>query len=261
VPAPGLFNLWPMAETPLPEANVPSASKEAIKEVFPQEQKYVDQESLPKTTEMKHLFQRAIQQTDRIRSRDAIDKKLIKEIQWPCLLEGHVHIFYSTQRKLCKIGRATDINTRELQIQAGCQLQHFDQVNVTAIRTNFPDRVIKLARIVLQNFLAKLSCEGHHHPEYDNEAVRSEHGEWFDVTKEVALQSVLLWRDFTCSAYTSAGTIKDEWVRRLASLPKPSSTETFLPETVLFGGNAATISQSHLERINLYTKWIREGIA
>lgn len=151
MPAPVFINVRPMDESTGSETIASSASKE---ESIPQEQNTVTQDSRPKAPTTLPSSQGAIQQTNRIHSQDIIDKELIKEMNSPYLLGGYVHIFTSPHRKLCKIGKATDINIRKQQCQAGCQLQDFDQANMIAIRTKFPERVTKLVHLELQNFRA-----------------------------------------------------------------------------------------------------------
>ncbi|KAL5327987.1 hypothetical protein ACEPPN_005693 [Leptodophora sp. 'Broadleaf-Isolate-01'] len=261
VPEPVSINAQPVGKSPTLTTTGSSAFKKDSNEATSPEHNTKAQDTQAKIPKDQFSLHGNFQQNSRFNSQDIIDKELIEEMNARHSKGGYVHIFESPSRKLCKIGGAAPIYARRRQLQAGCQLQDFDHVTVTSTFTMFPQRVTKLVHLELQNFRAKLSCEGRHHPEFDDDTVRSEHREWFDVTSIVAMHSVFMWCEFTRLAYTSNGTIKEEWAERLTLLPKPSSVEISLLKNTAEGGNVPDVEAYHSERRKRYDRWIKEGSA
>ncbi|KAH7314198.1 hypothetical protein BKA65DRAFT_542243 [Rhexocercosporidium sp. MPI-PUGE-AT-0058] len=257
VPESGPINVRPVDKIPHTETTATSTSEKHDIEAISLENGDEDQDFFPEASPLLLLLQKPSQQDGRLQAQDFIDRNLIIEMNALPRKGGSVHIFWSPSRKLCKVGKATDINLRKQQIEAGCQLQDFEQVTVTSKFSKFPERVTKLVHLELQLFRAKLSCEGRHDHELDNGAVQSEHGEWFDVSEDVAIHSVLLWCDFTRRAYNSNGSIKKEWAERLKLLPKPNDVEVDLLKRIRQGDNMVNAATYHMERSHRYNRWIR----
>ena len=189
-------------------------------------------------------------------SQDIIDSNLLKEISSPIPQGGCVYVSRSLDGKLVKIGRkATDINNCKQQIQTGCQLQDLDEVEVQSVHVKHPERVAKLVHLELQNFRAKITQDRHQHVP-SSEPVAQDSSEWFDVSESVAIKSVLLWRDFVGQAYTSEGTIKENWARSLTSLPKPSSSEIRFLGSSFEVGDSDDIVLHHWLRHDRYRDWM-----
>lgn len=227
---------------PQPEANTSSISKAVIEEAIPLEDQMGAQNARP--------------------GMNVIDSNLIKEMTSPIPQGGYVYIFKSPARKLVKIGKATDVNLRQKQIQTGCQLAYFDQVEVGSVHVKHPDRVAKLVHLELENFRARMICQYHEH-EATREAVEQEHKEWFDVSEIVALESVLLWSDFVDQAYTSEGALTENWARMLTLLPNPTSAEIDSLEKglkSLEAGDAIEVKIHHELRALRYRSWIKGQI-
>ena len=242
---------------PQPEANTSSISKAIIEEAIPHEDQFGSQNARPGMSMPQSPFEIAAKLTP-----DAIDSNLIKEMTSPIPQGGYVYIFKSPTRKLVKIGKATDVNLRKKQIQTGCQLAYFDQVEVGSVHVKHPDRVAKLVHLELENFRARMFCQCRRH-EATREAVEQEHKEWFDVSEIVALESVLLWSDFVDQAYTSEGALTDNWPRMLTSLPNPTPQEIYSLEKGLKGlevGDAIEVKIHHELRALRYKSWIKGQI-
>jgi hypothetical protein len=248
---------------PQPEANTSSISKAVIEEAIPLEDQMGAQNARPGMSMTPSLFEKAAKppiQTNH--SPDVIDSNLIKEMTSPIPQGGYVYIFKSPARKLVKIGKATDVNLRQKQIQTGCQLAYFDQVEVGSVHVKHPDRVAKLVHLELENFRARMICQYHEH-EATREAVEQEHKEWFDVSEIVALESVLLWSDFVDQAYTSEGALTENWARMLTLLPNPTSAEIDSLEKglkSLEAGDAIEVKIHHELRALRYRSWIKGQI-
>lgn len=189
-------------------------------------------------------------------SQDIIDSNLLKEMSSPIPQGGCVYISKSLDGKLVKIGRkAIDVNSHKQQIQAGCQLQDLDQVEVQSVHVKNPERVAKLVHLELQNFRAKNPRDSHQHVP-SSEPVGQGPSEWFDVSESVAIKSVELWRDFVDQAYTSEGTIKENWARALTLLPKPSSSEIRFLGSSLGVRHEDDIVLHHWLRHDRYRNWM-----
>lgn len=254
-----LVDVSPTDEGPRPERDTSSVYELVIEESSPLERQMGDQDAQPKITKTRSLSEGAVQHSIQSHSKDIIDSDLIKEMSSSIPLGGYVYIFKSLDRKLVKIGKATDISVRKQQIQAGCQLQDFDLAKVHSIYAKYPERVAKLARLELQNFQFNISCQNHHRHGDNSEAIEKEHREWFDVTESVAVESVQVWRDFVDQAYTSEGTIKDKWAKRLTLLSKTTSDEMFFLEQALKDDNTFNIWVHHQTRTRRYKKWVTDG--
>jgi hypothetical protein len=248
---------------PQPEANTSSISKAIIEEAIPHEDQFGFQNARLGMSMPQWPFEKAAKL-----SPDDIDSNLIKEMASPIPQGGYVYIFKSPNRKLVKIGKATDVNLREKQIQTGCQLAYFDQVEVGSVHVKHPDRVAKLVHLELENFRAEMFCQYHQH-EATREAVEQEHKEWFDVSEIVALESVLLWSDFVDQAYTSEGALTENWARMLTSLPNPTPPEIHSLEKGLKGlrglrglevGDEIEVKIHHELRALRYKSWIKGQI-
>jgi hypothetical protein len=248
---------------PQPEANTSSISKAVIEETIPLEGQMSAQHARPGMSMTPSLFENAAKlpiQTNH--SPYVIDSNLIEEMTSPIPQGGYVYIFKSPARKLVKIGKATDVNLRKKQIQTGCQLAYFDQVEVGSVYVKHPDRVAKLVHLELENFRARMICQDHEH-EATREAVEQEHKEWFDVSEIVALESVLLWSDFVDQAYTSEGALTENWARMLTLLPIPTSAEIDSWEKglkSLEAGDAIEVKIHHELRALRYRSWIKGQI-
>lgn len=245
---------------PQPEADTSSISKAVIEEAIPLEDQMGAQNARPGMSTTPSLFEKAAKPSIQTHhSRDVIDSNLIKEMTSPIPQGGYVYVFKSPTRKLVKIGKATDVNLRKQQIQAGCQLQDLDQVEVGSVHVKHPDRVAKLVQLELENFRARITCQHHQHGA-SSEAVEQEHREWFDVSEIVALESVQLWRDFVDQAYTSEGTITENWATMLTLLPKPSPAEILSLEKGLGAGDAIEVKIHHELRALRYRSWVTSQI-
>jgi hypothetical protein len=240
----------PLAEVPEP----------VFKKVIPSGEELGAQEPKAQKSAISSLSEEEVQPSIKIHSQDLIDSSLVMEMNLEIPVGGKVYIFKSLDKKLVKIGQATNINIRKEQQQIGCQLQYFDQVEVDSVHCKHPVRVARLVHLELHNFRANISCQGNHQEvgKY-KELVEGEHGEWFDVDEGVAIESVRLWRDFVEQAYTPEGTIKEEWAKRMASLSKPSFFETCYLERGLGGSGGNDLASHHWWRNFRYTTWFDEG--
>jgi hypothetical protein len=248
---------------PHPEPNTSSISKAVIEEAIPHEDQFGCQNARPGMNMTPSLFEKAAKSPfQNYHFPDVIDSNLIKEMTSPIPQGGYVYIFKSPARKLVKIGKVTDVNLRKKQIQTGCQLAYFDQVEVGSVHVKHPDRVAKLVHLELENFRARMLCQCHRH-KATREAVEQEHKEWFDVSEIVALESVLRWSDFVDQAYTSEGALTENWARMLTLLPNPTSPEIHSLEKGLGGleaGDAIEVKIHHELRALRYGSWIKGQI-
>jgi hypothetical protein len=240
----------------LPElvADASSVLEADIQEAIPHEDQPGAQNPQPRISTTPSLLGKTAQPTIRSYSQETIDNKLIKEMSSTIPRGGYVNIFKSPNGKLVKIGNATDVNLRKQQIQAGCQLKDLDQVRVSSIYVEHPERVTRLVHLELLNFGAKIPCHRQHGA--GREAVEQEHREWFDVSESVAVESVQVWRDFADHAYTSEGILKENWANWIAMLAKPGSIEIDLLEQGLGDDDGIDAKLHHLLRSGRYRTWI-----
>jgi hypothetical protein len=240
-----------------PLAGVPEP---VLKKVIPSGQELGAQAPKAQKSAIPSFSEEEVQPSIKTYSQDIIDSSLVKQMKLPIPVSGKVYIFKSPDKKLVKIGYASNINLRKEQQQIGCQLQYYDQVEVDSMHCKHPVRVARLVHLELHNFRANLGCQGHHQKvgKY-NDLIEREHGQWFDVDEGVAIQSVRLWRDFVDQVYTSEGTIKENWAKRMTLLPKPSGAETFYLESRLGGSGGNDSAYHHWWRNHRYTTWFNEG--
>jgi hypothetical protein len=235
-----------------PLAGVPEP---VLKKVIPSGQELGAQAPKAQKSAIPSFSEEEVQPSIKTYSQDIIDSSLLKEMNLPIPIGGKLYIFKSPYKKLVKIGQATNINIRKEQQRIGCQLQYFDQLEVDSMHCKHPVRVARLVYHELHNFRANISCQGHHQEvgKY-KELVEREHGEWFDVDEDVAIKSVRLWCDFVDQAYTSEGTIKEKWAKRMTLLPKPG-----IAETVYLERGLNNLESHHWSRNYRYKTWFSEG--
>lgn len=252
-----LANLSLTGELPQPDAGISSVPPTLINEAVASGDQRRAQIAQPQMTTMPSFLKDAAHSTVQKHSQGIIDGNVIKEIRSTISRGGYVYIFHSLDRKLVKIGKATDVNRRKKQILVGCQLPDLEEVPFDCSHIQYPERVEKLVHLELQNFQVKFNCK--HLRRDSSEAVEKGHREWFDVPKDVAVKSVELWSTFVEQAYTAEGTIKEHWARMATSLPKPSRSERESLPRGMVSGEVGDIKLHHQLRHERYRKWVEDG--
>jgi hypothetical protein len=157
-------------------------------------------------------------------SQDIIDRNLIKEKVWVLRsrdwLSVRKSLDKSTGRHLIKFTDGLDLeDLKKIRTDAGCQLKalELDSVLVDLILVKDPERAVRLVCTELEYFQARLYCQ-QRQSEATGCADEQGHIKWFDIPKDVALESARLWCDFVNKAYNSNGGIKHKWVQMIIAM-------------------------------------------
>lgn len=224
-----------------------------IEEAIPAEDRICIHDVQHETSIKPTAFPMSSQPTIRKQSLNTIDNDLIKELKLPIPRGGYLKTF-KAGGELVNVRFATNTSPRKQQIQAGCQKQELNEVEVHSIFSKNPEKVAKLVELELQNFLTEpASQQG-----LSSEALEQGYSRWFTVPENVAFKSIQLWRDFVDQAYNSEGSITDYWARRMASLPTPGPLEVIFYEKGL-KDNTKGFDEYQWLRHSRYMEWVTDG--
>ncbi|OCL14454.1 hypothetical protein AOQ84DRAFT_371258 [Glonium stellatum] len=150
---------------------------------------------------------------------EAVDAYIREEILESVIKKGHVYVLSAPQyfkgkgKKLVKIGKAVNVGDRISQIKSTCGISDLQRV--------FDDKdtphhlywkVERLVHAELENSREPLQCDLHRR----QNGAPTEHGEWFHVPEQVALEVVQRWRDFVNEdPYDGNGVLKSHWSEML----------------------------------------------
>ena len=215
-----------------------------------------DKSTQPLRSSVLPIFQRYSKLPVQMLHQGTIDGDVIEELRSAISRGGYVYIFKSVDRKLLKIGKATNVARRKQQIKTGCQIEDLEEVDSGSYYLNYPERVERLVHLELQNFRAYVTCQ-HLHGNSGEQNLQ-DHREWFDIPEEVAIQAVQRWREVVEKAYTPQGTINDLWARKAASFPRPSWLEQKFLKTGLDNSNKSDLQIHHRLRHKRYQDWMED---
>jgi hypothetical protein len=189
------------------------------------------------------------------RSPEDIDQDMIQTIKSRNSPERCVYVFQSLNEELIRIGTATTVTHPPTSFAQArhCSLADLDRVEFEVIEVKqFHERVLSLVYLELANFRVQATCQ-HEIEGWEEE----EHRQWFKVPGMVALQSIRLWREFVNKAYTSEGSMRDDWAKLYTSTPLPKPREFELLKLGLKVGDVSALNVHHYLRHERYENWIR----
>jgi hypothetical protein len=177
-----------------------------------------------------------------------IDSAIRKLIKTDVNDGGDVYIFKAPEYfriyplrmpALLKIGKSVDINKRMNDIKTKCKVFDISIVPDKQSNSNTSySRLEKLVHCELQNYQHVFECL----------ACGTMHEEWYNVSEEVALQTVQRWRRFIDQVpYDPNGILKDHWSDKITS-----KTMTYADDKEQWND-----AQSRNER---WGKWLQDGI-
>ena len=141
-----------------------------------------------------------------------IDDAIRKMIRAHVESEGGVYIFKAPEYfKMCrpgkpallKIGKSANIKDRMIELKKNCGISDISRVlDGKTLSIAWYSRIEQLVHCELQNYRRIFRCL----------KCGKEHHEWFEVSEEVALQSVQRWRKFMeQEPYDKNGILRDHW--------------------------------------------------
>ena len=169
-----------------------------------------------------------------------ICKKIQERVRTPANESGYIYIFKNPEvppdehgRLLLKIGvTKTKIKTRMRQLVRRCNHSRLQQVeDPEQWHVPFYRRVEDLVHKELQNLQRNVMCTScclRHQDrilERRDRGFGVQHGEWFYITEDAALQSVQRWRRYVINAYNLQGALHPHYKAALEEYPRAGENE------------------------------------